>query len=179
MCVESQTFFFFSLILRSLSQHSSWISKVGNLTMQIALSPQCPEPGETARGTRLTWRYVHICARTHTVCVNCRIIIEMLHIFTLSLILLLTYSYLYTCTKLCLFLLSRASAGPWPGFGFRLLDILFFTNVETITWLDVSLVSWLPLGNRSLLGLGVRAVVMDTLQLSGRLPPSPLHKNWP
>lgn len=74
-----------------------------------------------------------MCTHTHTVCMNCHIIIEMLHIFTLSLILLLPYPYLYTCTNLCLFLLSRVSAGPWPGFGFRLLDILFFTNVETIT----------------------------------------------
>ncbi len=58
-------------------------------------------------------------------------------------------------------------------------DILFFTNVEAITWLNVSLVSWLPLGNWSLLRLGVRAVVMETLQLFARLPPSPFHKNWP
>ncbi|XDV14955.1 hypothetical protein PO909_015118 [Leuciscus waleckii] len=70
----------------------------------------------------------------HTVWMNCHVTIEMLHIFFLSVILLLTHPYLYTCTKLCLFLLSRGSAGPWPGFGFRLpLIFSFFTNVETIT----------------------------------------------
>lgn len=35
---------------------------MGNLTTPIALSPQYLEPGETARGTRLTWRYVHVYA---------------------------------------------------------------------------------------------------------------------